>query len=306
MRTDLLSPDAVAPDVKVFNETMAERVRNLPSIFDLGIDRARSGGFMPRPPVSEHSFDIALGGGVSLHVVPHEQPRGVLLHVHGGGFILGGAAQQDPMLERLSKAVGVTCASVEYRLAPEHPYPAAWDDCETAANWLLDHAPEKLGAELLLVAGESAGALLAVSTLLRLRSNGHLDRLRGVALSFGVFDSSMTPSQKLARNGILRATDIERIADTYAPDPAHRRDAELSPLYADLHGLPPALFTVGTLDAMLDDSMFMYCRWLAAGNKAELALYPGADHAFIETPHPLAGPASARIDEFLLQCVEPE
>jgi acetyl esterase/lipase len=142
--------------------------------------------------------------------------------------------------------------------------------------------------------------------LLRLRSNSRLSRLRGVALSFGVFDSSMTPSQRLARNGILKATDIERIADTYAPDPVHRRDPELSPLYADLHGLPPALFTVGTLDAMLDDSMFMYCRWLAAGNKAELALYPGADHAFIETPHPLAAPASARIEEFLLQSMGPE
>ncbi|ARJ04187.1 esterase [Cnuibacter physcomitrellae] len=299
MDRNLFTADAVRPEVAAFNAVMAERTRDLPGIWDLGVDVARSGGFMPTPPPSPRSFDIEIGSGVSLHVVPSEAARGVLLHIHGGGFILGGAAQQDGMLERIADGTGLTCVSVEYRLAPEHPYPAAWDDCEHAARWLIDNAAREFGSDSLVIAGESAGALLAVATLLRLRDRGPAQPFRGAALSFGVYDSTMTPSQARATTGVLKARDIAKIVDSYAPDASLRRDPELSPLYADLRGLPPALFSVGTLDAMLDDSLFMYGRWLAAGSEAELAVYPGADHAFIEGPHPLAPEANARIDAFL-------
>lgn len=303
MRTDLFGPDAVPEDVAAFNVKMEAVLAHMPSLWELGIEEARSGGLMPAFPPSPRSYDLPIGEALSLHVVPAQEPRGVLLHIHGGGFILGGAAKQDMMLERIADGTGLTCVSVEYRLAPEHPYPAAWDDCEAAALWLIDNAAERLGADRLLIAGESAGALLAVATLARLRGRGLGARFSGAALSFGVYDSGMTPSQTLATKGTLKARDIARIVDAYAPDPSQRRSPELSPLYADLHDMPPALFTVGTLDAMLDDSLFMYCRWLAADNRAELALYPGADHAFIETPHPLALEANSRIDAFLARCL---
>ncbi len=303
MDMDLFAPDAVPAEVRAFLAAQAERFGHLPGLWDLGIAAARSGGFMPGAPPAPNAYDIAIGETVSLHVVPHPAPRAVLLHIHGGGFLLGGAANQDPALTHAATSLGVTCVSVEYRLAPEHPYPAAWDDCERAALWLVEHAAERFGADLLLVMGESAGALLAVATLVRLRARGLSGRFVGAALSFGVYDSAMTPSQRLAETGVLKGRDIARIADAYAPDGDRRRDPDVSPLYADLCDLPPALFTVGTLDAMLDDSMFMYCRWLAAGNRAELALYPGADHAFIETPHPSARLAVDRIHAFLGECL---
>jgi acetyl esterase len=301
---DVFAPDAVSPEVAAFNAAMQERFGHLPSIWDLGIEEARSGGFMPASPPSPRSYDLPIGGGVSLHVVPSPAPKAVLLHIHGGGFVLGGADRQDAVLERIADSVGVTCVSVEYRLAPEHPYPAAWDDCEAAALWLLENAGSELGAENRLIAGESAGALLAVATMLRLRDRTGSIPFRGAALSFGVYDSTMTPSQARAESGALKARDIARVADAYAPDASSRRDPDLSPLYADLRGMPPALFTVGTLDAMLDDSMFMAARWRAAGADAELAIYPGADHAFIETPHPSAPEANARIDAFLSACLD--
>ena len=299
MDRKLFTPEAVRPDVAAFNAAVAQQMGNLPGIWDVGIDVARSGGFMPAPPPSPRSFDIEIGGGVSLHVVPSEGVQGVLLHIHGGGFVLGGAAQQDVMLERVADTAHLTCVSVEYRLAPEHPYPAGWDDCERAALWLVENAAREFGSDSLVIAGESAGALLAVATLLRLRDRGHTEVFRGAALSFGVYDSTMTPSQIMAESGVLKARDIARLVDCYAPDASLRRDPELSPLYADLRGMPPALFSVGTLDAMLDDSLFMYARWLTAGSEAELAVYAGADHAFIEGPHPLAAEANARIDAFL-------
>jgi acetyl esterase/lipase len=304
LHADVFTPGAVSPEVAAFNAMMSERFGHLPSIWDLGIEEARSGAFMPTSPPSPRSYDLPIGDELSLHVVPSPQPRGVLLHIHGGGFVLGGASKQDAILERIADSVGVTCVSVEYRLAPEHPYPAAWDDCEAAALWLLENSVERFGAEPLLIAGESAGALLSVATLLRLRERGLSTRFRGAALSFGVYDSTMTPSQVHAETGAVTNRDITRLIEAYAPDASSRRNPELSPIFADLRDLPPALFTVGTLDAMLDDSMFMSARWLAAGGSAELAIYPGADHAFTEGPHPLAAAANARIDAFLSGCLD--
>ncbi len=305
MRQDLFSPDAVTAEVAAFNAAMAARMGEPPSLFDIGIEQARGGGFMPQPPPSPRSFDREIDNGLMLHVLPAPGvPRAVLLHIHGGGFMLGSSRHQDMALERIASAVGVTCVSVEYRLAPEHPYPAAWDDCEAAARWLLANAKAEFGASKLLIAGESAGAMLAVATLCRLRDSGEPQAFAGAALSFGVYDTAMTPSQRAATCGVLKARDIKRIAETYAPDASLHRTPDLAPLYGDLSGLPPALFTIGTLDAMLDDSMFMFCRWIAAGNVAQIALYPGADHGFIETPHPHARAANAGIDQFLALCLE--
>jgi acetyl esterase len=123
----------------------------------------------------------------------------------------------------------------------------------------------------------------------------------GANLVFGAFDMSMTPSQRRFGNTrlVLRTTDIEHFADAFLPGVADRRAPEMSPLFADLTGMPPALFTVGTSDALLDDSLFMYGRWLAAGNQAELAIYPGGAHGFTSFPMTLARQANARCDAFL-------
>jgi len=91
---------------------------------------------------------------------------------------------------------------------------------------------------------------------------------------------------------------IRWFTDQFVPE-EKRRDPDVSPLYADLRGLPPALFTVGTMDPLLDDSLFMYGRWVAAGNEADLAVYPGGLHGFDAFPTPLARTANERIEQFL-------
>lgn len=297
-------PDAVTDEVCEFNLHMARKMDGMPGMWALGAAHLRTLGIMPTLPKSPRSFERKIDGDVSVRILPADSPRGVYLHIHGGGFVLGSAAGQDPMLERIAKQVGVTCVSVEYRLAPEHPFPAAWDDCEVAAAWLVRNSKAEFGSDVLLIGGESAGATLAVPTLLRMRDRYGFSGFRGANLSFGTYDSAMTPSQRKARQGVLRAVDIARNIAAYCPNEELRRHPEVSALYAELSGLPPALFTVGTLDAFLDDSMFMYCRWLSAGNRAEIAVWPGADHAFIESPHPLAAAANARIDAFLEECLK--
>ena len=128
---------------------------------------------------------------------------------------------------------------------------------------------------------------------------------RAANLVFGAFDLSMTPSQKAFGNErlVLRTKDIVKFCEAFLPHDQDRRDTDVSPLYADLRGLPPALFTVGTRDALLDDSLFMHARWLAAGNRAELAVYPGGAHGFTLFPaFGLAEAANARSCAFLAEC----
>jgi acetyl esterase/lipase len=300
---EVFDPAAVAPETSAFNAHGARLMAGRPGMWDVGVAGIRNAGFMPRLPPSPRAIDRNIDG-VPVHIVPANSPRGIYLHIHGGALIMGSAAGQDPMLERIAEHVSVTCVSIDYRLAPEHPYPAAWDDCEKVALWLARHAKTEFGVEALLIGGESIGATLAVPTLNRLRDRHGFTGFRGANLSFGTYDASMTPSQRNARQGVLNMQDIARNLAAYCPDSQLLRSPDISSLYADLRQLPPALFTVGTLDAFLDDSMFMYCRWLSAGNRAEIAVWPGADHAFTDMPHPLAAPANARIDRFLATCLE--
>jgi acetyl esterase/lipase len=111
----------------------------------------------------------------------------------------------------------------------------------------------------------------------------------------------MTPSQRQFGNTrlVLRTIDMQQFYNAFLPDVTDRRVPDISPLYADLKGLCPALFTVGTKDALLDDTLFMHARWVAAGNEAELAIYPGGAHGFTLFPNGLADKAAERMDEFL-------
>jgi acetyl esterase/lipase len=230
------------------------------------------------------------------------------MFLHGGGMVFGSSEVGDPMLERIVKSTGMACVSVEYRLAPENPYPAAWDDCEAAAAWLVKNAKSELGSEVLTIGGESAGATLAVATLLRLRDHHGYTRFRAASLAYGNFDASMTPSQALAPDkgdpvSLVGKISLQKFVDAYLPAGMNPRDPDVSPLYAKVDRMPPAIFTVGTLDPLLDDSLFLHARWIAAGNEAELAIYPGAPHAFNALPMPQGPAADARIDAFLKRAI---
>jgi acetyl esterase/lipase len=201
--------------------------------------------------------------------------------------VLGAADQQDRLLERIGDETRLTAISVDYRLAPENPYPAGPDDCEAAALWVGDHLHD-FGGEALAIGGESAGAHLSALTLLRLRDKHGRTPFKAANLVFGVFDLAMTPSARAFGDErlVLRTIDIHRFGDAFLPGMSEqqKRSPELSPLYADLRGLCPALFTIGTKDALLDDSLFMHARWLAAANQGELDIYPGACHGFTAFP----------------------
>lgn len=222
--------------------------------------RNRLGG--DTPPVRLPQGRDRVVAGVGVRVFTPDRVDGVYLHVHGGGWSFGSADGQDERLWRLAEEARLAVVSVEYRLAPEHPFPAAPDDCETVARWLAEHAEAEFGTSRLLIGGESAGAHLSVLTLLRVPGV-----FRAANLVFGAYDLSKgTPSQQLFTPGMT--------AD-------QRRDPAISPLFADLTGLPPTRIVVGTEDPLLDDSLSLAQRWKAP---VQLTVVAGAMHGFTLYP----------------------
>ncbi|MGC9962931.1 MAG: alpha/beta hydrolase [Acidimicrobiales bacterium] len=305
-------PEDVIGESRALNEQIEAMLATIPAVNTVVPEvtrRTRLEGSGPFGAIvtSERAVDFSIpgpGGEIPLRVVSPAEPAAVYLHIHGGGWTLGAADQQDVLLTTLSDATGIAVVSVGYRLAPEHPMPAAPDDCEAAACWLVENSLERFGTDRLLIGGESAGAHLAALTLLRMRDNhGAVAAFSGANLVFGAFDLSLTPSARSwgARNLILSTPIIEWFTDQFLPGltPEQRRDPAISPLYAELHGLPPALFLVGDLDPLLDDSLFMSARWRAAGNEAQLLVYPESAHGFTAFPSRLAAHASAAQIAFL-------
>lgn len=246
-------------------------------------------------------------GDIALRVFePAGAPGAVYLSIHGGGFTIGSRRSGDQLNERLARSCGVVVVSPEYRLGPEHPYPAGHDDCETAAKWLVDHAASEWGTGRLLIGGESAGAALAASTLLRMRDrHGAAGRFAGANLNCGCYDMTGTPSWWLPPDPDSVLMGGRRLAAEYFTDPDRLREPDISPLYADLRGLCPALFTVGTADPLLDDSVFLAARWQLAGNEADLRVYPDGPHGMGQSRTEMGRRAVAAIEDFLCGCAQP-
>ncbi len=300
---------AIDEETRQLNRDIEERLSALPDpwTFEPAVirERRRQGlGPFPLQAKSARAETITIegpGGPLALRVIAPERPTGIFLHIHGGGWVLGGADEQDERLERIAEESGFAVVSVDYRLAPEHPYPAGPDDCEAAAMWLITEGTKRLRASRLAIGGESAGAHLAVVTLLRLRDRHGIGRFSGAVLIAGCYDLALTPSAANwgMRKLVLNSRDICKFTEAFLGDTATAVDPDVSPLRAALHGLPPALFSVGTLDPLLDDSLFMATRWAAAGEAAQLSLWPGGCHVFQNFPSTMTDRSLAEIARFL-------
>jgi acetyl esterase/lipase len=216
--------------------------------------------------------------------------------------VFGAANLYDDELADLSHELGIAIWSVDYRLAPEHPFPAALDDAEIAALWLIREGLGELGLGRVAIGGWSAGAHLAAITLQRLAVNGQARAFCAANFLYGIFDLSMTPSQRLGLHTprVSRA-DLEWYYEMVTPSasPEDRRRAEISPLYGDFTGMPPARFAIGTLDPLFDDSAFTAQRWAAAGAASTLEIYVAGAHGFARQLNRLGVLARERESEFL-------
>jgi acetyl esterase len=262
---------------------------------------------------SESASDRTIAGPAGplrLREFRPERVDGAMLHIHGGGWVSGEPEMTDLLNEALSQLLNIAIVSVDYRLAPEDPYPAGPDDCEAAALWLIDKAAEEYGTDRLLIGGESAGAHLSAVTLLRLRDrHGVTGRFCGANLVFGAYDLSPTPSAMgiglEPGNDLLDPEGMLFMVEQFLPGTTRddRRSPDISPLFAELSDMPRALFTVGTTDHLLDDTLFLASRWVVAGNEAELLVYPDAPHGCIGVPT-VMNHWWPRLQDFLRGCLQ--
>jgi epsilon-lactone hydrolase len=238
-------------------------------------DAAFSGCTVPvtTKPVSAHGVDAEW-------IVPPNTTRDkAILYLHGGGFRLGSVASHRDLIARIADASGCRVLAINYRLAPEHRFPAPLDDTLTAYHWMLDQGFRPSDIAL---AGDSAGGNLALAAMLSLRGGG---------LPLPVAAALMSPWTDLTASGasyvsrvhadpIHQRKMILALARNYLGEGGDPRDPLASPVFADLAGLPPLLIQVGDRETVRDDSTVLAERARAAGIDAELQVWDGMIHVF--------------------------
>lgn len=219
-------------------------------------------------------------GGVKGEWVaaPSADPRRVILYLHGGGYVSGTAASIRDLTWRLSEAARCRVLALDYRLAPEHPFPAAIEDVAAAYRALLQ---EGFAPASIAFAGDSAGGGLVYGSLVKLRDDGA--PMPAAACSFSACTDLALTGDTLRTNHeadpMVLAEGLQPVAEWYlGPLPATTPYA--SPIYADLRGLPPALLQVGSTEVLLDDSRRMAERLEAAGVRADLRIWPDMPHVW--------------------------
>jgi epsilon-lactone hydrolase len=223
--------------------------------------------------------------------VPPSRADRVVLYLHGGGYVLGSNVAYREFTSRIARALEARVCVIDYRLAPENPFPAAVDDAVAAYRWLLaqDIPPNRI-----VIAGDSAGGGLTLAALLTLRDNGvPLPACAGLFSPWTDLEGTGASAQPGAVDDpLIRGDALRRTGGQYAGD--NLRDPRVSPIYADLRGLPPLQIQVGTREVLLDDSVRLRERAEAAGVPVSWFAGDGLIHVW-----PVLAPQAPESDESL-------
>jgi acetyl esterase/lipase len=272
--------------------------------FDVAALRAASRS-SPWPVPDDCATASVDAGGVPAHWVcaPGSTPDRRVLYLHGGGWVAGGFGSHGSHAARVSAATGCAVLLPEFRLAPEHPFPAALDDALASFRWMRGHGPAgRAPASALFVAGDSGGGGLALSLLVALRDAG--EPLPAAAFAFSpVTDltcSGESMRTRAAADVVVSPRLVPQAAALYCggTDP---REPLVSPLFADLRGLPPLLLQVGDAEVFLSDSLRFAEKARGAGVDVALDVWPEMLHGFpLWAPVlPEGGEALRRVGRFV-------
>jgi acetyl esterase/lipase len=215
--------------------------------------------------------------------VPGVRDDAALLYLHGGGYVIGSPDTHRRLCGALARATGAPVLSLDYRLAPEHPHPAAVNDSTTAYSFLLESGVSGVGLapSRLAIAGDSAGGGLTVATLVKLRDDGVAQPGAAVAISPWV-DMTMTGESMVTladADPLVKPVGIAKMRDWFIGD-TDPTDPYASPLFADLSGLAPLLIHVGEIETLLDDSRRLHAAIVAAGGDSTIVEFPEMIHVF--------------------------
>jgi monoterpene epsilon-lactone hydrolase len=232
-------------------------------------------------------------------VVPPDVASPTILYLHGGGYVSCSPATHRPIIAALARGTPARVFAPRYRLAPEHPHPAALDDAERAYEWLLSIGTPP-GA--VAIAGDSAGGGLTLALLMRLRDKGKPMPACAVLFSPWTDLAGTGPSLQAndGKDAMFRPENISAFAVCYAP-PELWRDPGVSPVYGRADGLPPLHFQAGSGELLRDDAVRVHESVQAAGGSSELVLYDGVFHVWqmLDGLVPEAGEALARASAFI-------
>jgi acetyl esterase len=237
---------------------------------------------LPRAPLARVE-DLEVAGCPARLYAPNAERLPVLLYLHGGGFTIGDLETHDSLCRQLSLRSGAAVLALDYRLAPEHRFPAAVDDAWAALAWLHEHAAMLgLDGSRLAVGGDSAGGTLAASCAFFARDRG-LPLALQLLITPGTASQPCTASHRLFANGfLLDAASIAWFFDHYI-DKSQRHDWRFAPLEAEDHaGLAPACFVLAECDPLVDEGVAYADTLRAAGVAVQLELYRGVTHDFIK------------------------
>jgi monoterpene epsilon-lactone hydrolase len=258
-------------------------------------------GGRPHPVPDDVLVSEVSAGGVPAYwlAAPGVNPGRVLVFLHGGGFEFGSVASDGELAARLGRASGMRVLFPEYRLAPEHPFPAAIDDARAVWRWL--RTDQDLSAESVAMAGDSAGGGLAVSLLVSVRDGGEALPAAAVLMSptVDLTSSGASMTERAGQDPISTPALLRDLAAAYLGE-ADPRTPLASPLFASLAGLPPLLVLVGTADVLLSDSERLAAAATAAGVDVTLNVGAGLPHVYpIMLGTPEAAEATGQIGTFL-------
>lgn len=285
-------------------QTLVEMLRSRPAPIEASIEEQRA-SFEQMASLFPVAADVVSeavdAGGVPAEwiVAPGAAHDKVVLYLHGGGYAAGSIKSHREMISRISRAAGARALAIDYRLAPEHQYPAAVEDSTAAYRWLLSTGVDPAR---LVIGGESAGGGLTVATLVALRDAGEPLPAAGVCISSWVdlecLGESMTTNAEV--DPIVQREVVLELAKAYLGS-ADCHTPLAAPLWADLTGLPPLLIQVGTSEALLDDSTRLAERAKSAGVDVTLELWDDMIHMWhcFAAMLPEGQQAIDRIGEFI-------
>lgn len=285
-------------------QTIVQMLRSRPAPQGLSAAEQRAAfeevaTLFPVPPEVRREPVDADGVPAEWIAAPEATADRTIFYLHGGGYVIGSINTHRDLIARLSRAAAARALAIDYRLAPEHPFPAAVEDATAAYRWLLSAG---VNAERLVIAGDSAGGGLTVATLVALRDAADPLPAAGVCISpwvdlEGLGDSMRT---KADADPMIQSNGIQGMGKVYLGD-AHPHTPLAAPLYADLTGLPPLLIHVGTAEVLLDDSTRLAERARSAGVDVTLEPWDDMIHVwhFFAVMLPEGQQAIDRIGEFI-------
>ena len=298
---------AYLPEVRNFNKMLSQAPPAGTILTKEGLEKSRESmkQFLNTKTILKPVIKNIQGpaGNIPLTIFKPDTIRGVVLEIHGGGWIQGSPEYDAQFNDELARTSKVAVVSVDYRLAPENPFPACIEDCKAAAKWLISNSKKEFGTDKIFLSGGSAGGHLSAVTTLYIRDSlKAIDKVKGVNLIYGVYDLGRTPSHRQANDStFLSKKGMEEIFQLVFGGWSVEKlqSPQYSPIYADLHGLPPALFTIGAADPLADDTYFMEARWRMAGNKTYLAEYPESGHGVDLFPTQMAKVAKQKMYQWI-------